>query len=52
MAEYDKLSAERVQIEKDAVGDEDDDGWKTVTKKYFFSFGLIYFIILNCNYVI
>lgn len=42
MAEYDKMSAERIQIEKDAVDDEDDDGWKTVTKKYFFPFKLIH----------
>lgn len=37
MAEYDKLSAERVQVEKDAVDDVDEDGWKTITKKYSFS---------------
>lgn len=34
MAKYDQKSAERIQVEKDLVGDEDEDGWKTVTKKY------------------
>jgi hypothetical protein len=34
MAEYDKTSAERIQVEKETVDDEDEDGWKTVTKKY------------------
>jgi ribosomal RNA-processing protein 7 len=33
IAEYDKASAERIQIEKDAVDAEDEDGWKTITKK-------------------
>lgn len=33
MAEYDKKSAEQVQVEKEKVDNEDDDGWKTVTKK-------------------
>lgn len=32
MAQYDKVSAERVKVEKELV-DEDEDGWKTVTKK-------------------
>lgn len=36
MSKYDKISAERVQIEKEMVDNEDDDGWKTVTKKYIF----------------
>lgn len=34
MADYDKISAERIRVEKEAVDDEDEDGWKTVTKKY------------------
>lgn len=42
IAEYDKISAERVQVEKEMVDNEDDDGWKTVTKKYIFiNFNLI-----------
>lgn len=36
MADYDKMSAERIQNEKDAVDDKDEDGWTTVTKKYNF----------------
>jgi len=33
MAEYDKTSAARIQIEKETVDNEDEDGWKTVSKK-------------------
>jgi len=33
MSEYDKKSAARVQLEKETVDNEDEDGWKTVTKK-------------------
>lgn len=33
MAHYDKISTERVREEKEKVDDEDEDGWKTVTKK-------------------
>lgn len=36
MSNYDKTSAARVQTEKETVDNEDEDGWKTVTKKYFF----------------
>lgn len=36
MSEYDQISAERVRIEKETVDNEDEDGWKTVTKKYIF----------------
>lgn len=36
MAEYDNISAARIQVEKVTVDDEDEDGWKTVTKKYTF----------------
>lgn len=32
MAQYDQMSAERVKVEKELIG-EDEDGWKTVTKK-------------------
>jgi len=38
MSEYDKTSAARIQTEKDTVDNEDEDGWKTVSKKYFFFF--------------
>lgn len=34
MVEFDKKAEERVRIEKEAVDEEDEDGWKTVTKKY------------------
>lgn len=33
MANYDKRSTERVRDEKEKVDYEDEDGWKTVTKK-------------------
>jgi len=33
MGKYDQMSAERVQVEKETIDNEDDDGWKTVTKK-------------------
>lgn len=33
MEKYDKMSAEQIRVEKDAVDDKDEDGWKTVTKK-------------------
>jgi len=33
MAEYDKMLSERVQVEKNTVDGEDEDGWKTITKK-------------------
>lgn len=34
MAKYDEKLAESTKVEKDLVEDEDNDGWKTVTKKY------------------
>lgn len=36
MADYDKTFAEQVRIEKETIDNEDDDGWRTVTKKYIF----------------
>lgn len=36
MLKYDKTSAARIQTEKETVDNEDEDGWKTVTKKYCF----------------
>ncbi|XP_060865098.1 ribosomal RNA-processing protein 7 homolog A [Metopolophium dirhodum] len=33
MSKYDKTSAARIQTEKETVDNEDEDGWKTVTKK-------------------
>jgi len=33
MSEYDKTAAARIQIEKETVDNEDEDGWKTVSKK-------------------
>lgn len=44
MAEYDKASAERIQVEKETVDDEDEDGWKTVTKKYTILFTIKKFL--------
>lgn len=38
MANYDKISAKRIQVEKDANDNKDEDGWTTVTKKYNFIF--------------
>ncbi|VVC32323.1 Ribosomal RNA-processing protein 7,Rrp7A, RNA recognition motif,RNA recognition motif domain [Cinara cedri] len=32
MAQYDKMTSERVKVEKELI-DEDEDGWKTITKK-------------------
>lgn len=33
MAEYDKMLTKRVQVEKSIADGEDEDGWKTITKK-------------------
>jgi len=33
---YDKRSAKRIEAEKEMVDKEDEDGWKTVTKKFVF----------------
>lgn len=37
MEKYDKRVAERVRVEKEAVNNVDEDGWKTVTKKCVFA---------------
>lgn len=47
MSEYDKISAERVKVEKETVDNEDDDGWKTVTKKYIFLLILFNYTLQN-----
>lgn len=46
MSEYDKTSAARIQTEKDTVDNEDEDGWKTVSKKYLFIFVILRHIII------
>lgn len=47
MAEYDKTSAERIRVEKETIDDEDEDGWKTVTKKYIILSTIFNFLCTN-----